>query len=317
MRQPLSRGGSRALPPGSAESLAALAARIRARPPDDFSPLDASAVSKEVAPLVDAFNDWLARIGAAVEAQKHFLACATHQLKTPLAGLRLQADLARREGGSAEALKAALAQMGLAADRAAHTVDQMLALARVEAGAAVAGNASCDLAALTIAVVREAVPRALARRVDLGYEGPAPGAAPQLLLPGNPALLTQMIGNLVENALLHAPAGGAPQVVVTARVMADPRARQLAVQVEDNGPGVPESERALVFQPFYRAAGAAGGAEGSGLGLSIVAEIARRHGGCVAIQPARPGQNPPGACFTVRFAMPKNPLPAAARAGAL
>ena len=278
--------------------LAELADRIRARRPDDLSPLQDEAVPQEVAPLVGSVNDLLTRLKVSIATQKRFLADAAHQLKTPLAGLRMQAELARREGGSAADLKESLEQIGRASVRATHTVNQLLALARAEEGGSAQAREPCDLAALTIDVVREAVPRAIQQRVDLGYEGPEPGA-PQLTLPGNPTLLRELIRNLVENALHYAPTGGAEAVEVTVRVLADPAQQLLAVQVEDNGPGIAEAERELVFQPFYRALGT--NVDGTGLGLPIVVEIARQHGAQVSVAPARPGQNPPGARFTVRF----------------
>ena len=251
-----------------------------------------------MAPLVGSVNDLLTRLKVSIATQKRFLADAAHQLKTPLAGLRMQAELARREGGSAADLKESLEQIGRASVRATHTVNQLLALARAEEGGSAQAREPCDLAALTIDVVREAVPRAIQQRVDLGYEGPEPGA-PQLTLPGNPTLLRELIRNLVENALHYAPTGGAEAVEVTVRVLADPAQQLLAVQVEDNGPGIAEAERELVFQPFYRALGT--NVDGTGLGLPIVVEIARQHGAQVSVAPARPGQNPPGARFTVRF----------------
>ena len=251
-----------------------------------------------MAPLVGSVNDLLTRLKVSIATQKRFLADAAHQLKTPLAGLRMQAELARREGGSAADLKESLEQIGRASVRATHTVNQLLALARAEEGGSAQAREPCDLAALTIDVVREAVPRAIQQRVDLGYEGPEPGA-PQLTLPGNPTLLRELIRNLVENALHYAPTGGAEAVEVTVRVLADPAQQLLAVQVEDNGPGIAEAERELVFQPFYRALGT--NVDGTGLGLPIVVEIARQHGAQVSVAPARPGQTPPGARFTVRF----------------
>src|SRR5690606_16161686 len=132
---------------------------------------------------------------------------AAHQLKTPLAGLRMQAELAQREGASEEELKQSLQQIGLASVRATHTVNQLLALARAEGGSAAVAHEPCDLAALTIEVVRQAVPTALEHGTDLGYEGPEPGA-PHLVRMGNPVLLKEMLRNLVENALHYARTPG-------------------------------------------------------------------------------------------------------------
>ena len=163
--------------------------RIRARNPDDLSPLDHKAVPLEVAPLVDSVNDLLRRLGDSMATQKRFLADAAHQLKTPLAGLRMQADLAQREGTSTAELKQSLQQIGRASMRATHTVNQLLALARAEGGAMVLAHQPCDLARLVIEVVRDSVPRALDKRIDLGYDGAEPGAEPGADLPDGPGLL--------------------------------------------------------------------------------------------------------------------------------
>ena len=278
--------------------LARLAERIRQRRPNDLSPLDEHAVPHEVEPLVASVNGLLARLKDSIDLQKRFLAGAAHQLKTPLAGLRMQADLAQREGTTADELKQSLQQIGHASARATHAVNQLLALARAEAGGAVLAHQPCDIVQLTIDVVREAVPRALERRIDLGYEGPDPGA-PEFIRDGNPTLLTEMIRNLVDNALFYTPSAPERPGMVTVRVSGQAGAG-LAVQVEDNGPGIPASERARIFEPFYRALGT--NVDGSGLGLPIVREIARQHGARVDVTDARPHQKPPGALFTIRFA---------------
>ena len=129
-----------------------------------------------------------------------------------------------------------------------------------------------------------------------------PLSAARVEVHGNPTLLKEMIRNLVDNAIHYSPSTEARPGVVTLRVLVDPYSRALVLQVEDNGPGIPPAERELVFQPFYRALGT--NVDGSGLGLPIVREIAQRHGATINIDAAHPGQNPPGACFTVRFAVP-------------
>ena len=281
--------------------LSELESRVGARRPDDLSPLDDHAVPQEVAPLVGSVNDLLTRLKDSIATQKRFLADAAHQLKTPLAGLRMQAELAQREGASEDELKQSLQQIGHASVRATHTVNQLLALARAEGGSAAAAHEPCDLAQLTIEAVREAVPAALERGTDLGYEGPEPGA-PHLVRLGNPLLLKEMLRNLIENALHYARTPGTGAAVVTVRLRANPPGGGLALEVEDNGPGVPPAERELVFQPFYRALGT--NVDGTGLGLPIVREIAEQHGASVSLTDAHPGQQPPGARFVVRFMAP-------------
>ncbi|MGJ7519290.1 sensor histidine kinase N-terminal domain-containing protein [Variovorax sp. LT1P1] len=278
--------------------LSVVEARIRERRPDDLSPLDESAVPLEVVPLVSSVNELLNKLRDSIATQKRFLADAAHQLKTPLAGLRMQADLAQREGANAEELKQSLKQIGLASVRATHTVNQLLSLARAESSGAVIGWQNCDLARLTIEVVREAVPRAIEKRIDLGYDGAEAGAA-GVVLRANATLLKEMVRNLVDNALNYTPSAPARSGIVTARVLADPFGRIVLLQVEDNGPGIAEADRELVFEPFYRVLG--NEADGSGLGLPIVREIARQHGATVHLEDAHPGEQPPGTRVTVRF----------------
>ncbi len=273
--------------------------RIRARSPDDLSPLDAEAVPLEVAPLVSSVNDLLMRLKDSIATQKRFLADAAHQLKTPLAGLRMQADLAQREGASAQDLKQSLRQIGRSSIRATHTVNQLLALARAESSGTAMSQQPCNLARLTMEVVRDCVPRAMDKHIDVGYEGADPGDA-DVTIQGNPTLLKEMVRNLVDNAINYTPSNAEKPGVITARLLKDPFSKVLVLQVEDSGLGIPLAERELVFQPFYRALG--NEADGSGLGLPIVLEIARQHHATVTVDDSRPGQTPPGTCFTVRFA---------------
>ena len=272
--------------------------RIRARKPDDLSPIEAQEVPMEVAPLVHSVNDLLMRLKDSIATQKRFLADAAHQLKTPLAGLRMQADLAQREGANADELKHPLRQIGRASIRATHTVNQLLALARAESSGSAMPRSTCDLAELTMAVVRDCVPRAIEKYIDLGYEGTQPEADGGQLA-GNPTLLKELIRNLVDNAINYTPSSMEQPGIITARVLTDPFGKSLMLQVEDSGPGVPEAERELIFQPFYRALGTE--ADGTGLGLPIVMEIAHQHNASVSMESTHPGQVPPGARFNVRF----------------
>lgn len=292
--------------------LSQLEERIRARKPDDLSPLEDRTVPLEVAPLVSSINDLLTRLKDSIATQKRFLADAAHQLKTPLAGLRMQADLAQREGFNAEELKQSLKQIGRSSIRATHTVNQLLALARAEGSGQVLARQPCDLAQLTMEVVKDSVPRTMDRHIDLGYDGARPGA-PGVRLEGNPTLLKEMIRNLLDNAISYTPSSIEHPGVITARVLADPFGHVLLLQVEDSGPGIPASERELVFQPFYRALGT--NVDGSGLGLPIVLEIARQHDAEVTLEDARPGQVPPGTRVNVRFVVSGEiRVPAAAEA---
>ncbi len=303
--------------------LGQLQRRIHARPPDDLSPLDARDVPEEVSPLVQAINDLLHRQEVSLRTQKRFLADAAHQLKTPLAGMRMQAELALRElqagQHDARTLPATLTQMAHASQQAAHMVNQLLSMARAEAKAGAPLQDRIDLRALATDVVRDFVPRALDAGIDLGFEsgvgGPPRskgGSAPAegweetvaeqvsddaYCVQGHALLLRELLINLVDNALHYTPDGG----VVTVHVWADAANRQVVLQVEDSGPGIPVAERELVFQPFYRALGSA--VDGSGLGLAIVDEIAALHGAVVELDDAHPETtSSPGARFTVRLA---------------
>jgi two-component system sensor histidine kinase TctE len=280
--------------------LSELEERIRARKPDDLSPLDDKTVPLEVAPLVSSVNDLLNRLKDSIATQKRFLADAAHQLKTPLAGLRMQADLAQREGFNADELKQSLKQIGRSSIRATHTVNQLLALARAESSGQTIAPQPCDLARLTMEVVQDSVPRSMEKHIDLGYDGAQPGA-PGVVLQGNPTLLKEMIRNLLDNAINYTPSSLTQPGVITARVLADPFGHVLLLQVEDTGPGIPEVERELVFQPFYRALGT--NVDGSGLGLPIVQEIARQHSAEITLEDAHPGQVPPGTRVSVRFVL--------------
>ncbi len=275
--------------------------RIRARRPDDLSPLDTQTVPLEVAPLVASVNDLLLRLKDSIGTQKRFLADAAHQLKTPLAGLRMQADLAQREGTSTDELKQSLRQIGRASIRATHTVNQLLALARAEAGTTAMNRQPCDLARLTMEVVRDSVPRALDKHIDLGYEGAQP-ATDGVTIEGNPTLLKELVRNLLDNAINYTPSSMDKPGIITARVLGDPFGKVIVLQVEDSGPGIVPAERELVFQPFYRALG--NEVDGSGLGLPIAQEIAHQHRASISVEDTRPGQTPPGARFTVRFEQP-------------
>jgi two-component system sensor histidine kinase TctE len=277
--------------------------RIRRRDSSDLSPIDERQAPEEVAPLVRAINDLLARLDQSMRAQKHFLADAAHQLKTPLAGLRTQAELAQRQidagQSDPQALKKSLQQIARSSESAAHMVNQLLAMARAENQERAAHREIVNLAHLATETVRDFVPRAIEKRIDLGYEGPGDAAAarhpqgPQVL--GHALLLRELIRNLVDNALQYTPGGG----TVTVRVIDDPFGQVVVLQVEDSGPGIAAAERELVFQPFYRSLGT--NVDGSGLGLAIVREIALQHNAEVTIADASTRSAAPGALITVRL----------------
>ena len=282
-------GLSRGLAP-----LNALQSRIRARRPSDLSPIDPRAAPEELTPLVNSFNEMLERLTLSMQAQKRFVADAAHQMKTPLAGLRTQAELALREGDPQQ-LRRSLRQIAEATQRAAHLINQLLALARTDHQASELGAFELvNLQQLARELTQDWVPQAIARNIDLGFEdsGSGPDAARII---GVPVLLREMLNNLIDNAIRYSPAGGS----VTVRVRSRPQAVWL--EVEDSGPGIPEAERQLVFERFYRILGST--AEGSGLGLAIVREIIEQHDALITV-----GANPnsahphhPGTLMRVEF----------------
>jgi two-component system, OmpR family, sensor histidine kinase TctE len=270
---------------------------IRRRAAGDLSPIDERAAPEEVSPLVGAINELLARLGASIATQKHFLADAAHQLKTPLAGLRTQAELAQREieAGDAKAVKRSLTQIARSSQRTAHMVNQLLTMASAEDRGDARRTQAFNLVALATEAVHDVVPRALVKGLDIGYEGPGAKDAAAPRLTGEPVLVREAIRNLLDNAVQYTPGGG----TITLRVLVDASGRGALLQVEDNGPGIPEAERELVFQPFYRALGTE--VDGSGLGLAIVREVAERHGGSVTVEAAQPHATSPGTRVTLRL----------------
>jgi two-component system sensor histidine kinase TctE len=296
--------------------------RIRRRESHDLSPIDEREVPEEVSPLVRAINDLLMRLDHSISNQKHFLADAAHQLKTPLAGLRTQAELAQREIDAGQrdpqTLKKSLQQIARSSQRAARMVNQLLAMARAEDASQTQNYQDVNLARIATEAVRDFVPRALEKRIDLGYEGPNTGGRqPQgLMVHGQPVLLRELVRNMVDNALQYTPEGG----TVTVRVVDDPFGQVVVLQVEDSGPGIPPAERDKVFQPFYRALGT--NVDGSGLGLAIVRRIAQQHHAEIALEDANLRHRPgtlvdhagvafgPGVRFTVRFPAVLSQVPA-------
>lgn len=282
--------------------LSALERRIRSRRPDDLSPIDEAEVPQEVAPLVSSINDLLHRLGTTLSNQKRFLADAAHQLKTPLAGLRLQAEMAQLQlpAGAGEEIERTLRQIASSSVRATHTVNQLLALARAEAAGQALPREPVDLLVVARQVVEDLVPLALDKGLDLGFESqPGPQllhGAPPLRLWGNAVLLAELVRNLTDNALRYTPRGG----VVTVRVLSDPWGGVQLLQIEDDGPGIDPAERERVLAPFYRTLGT--NVEGSGLGLAIVHEIVRQHHATLSMEDAHPGGGARrGLRVTVRF----------------
>lgn len=263
-----------------------LAAVISARGWNNLSGIGSSGVPQEVRPLTEAIDDLMRRLADAITAQQRFIAQAAHQLRTPMAGLTSQTNRAVL-ANDIETIKPALAQLQLSARRVTRLVNQLLTLARAEPGSGTEREfVTLDLSELVQQTCMEWVPEALQKDVDLGFAG----QSGPVFVRGDELLLTEMLNNLIDNALRYGARSGGS---ITVRLTGAPR---LALSVEDDGPGIPESERARVFERFHRVPGSAPG--GCGLGLAIVLEIARAHGAEVQIDTPRSGE---GTIFRVVF----------------
>lgn len=279
--------------------LAQLQERIRARRPDDLSPIDSRQVPEEISPLVGSLNDMLERLSQTIDMQKRFIADAAHQMKTPLAGMRMQSELALRQNDPDE-IRRSLEQLATSSESATRLVNQLLALARAE-NQPQAGTAfvALDLSDLARDVVQDWVQASFAQRIDLGFEP----AETRLPIEGNALMLRELLSNLIDNALRYTPAGGS----VTVRVREDEGL--MLLEVEDTGPGIAPAERAHVFERFYRILD--NSAPGSGLGLAIVREIAQQHGADIDLfnNPRSYTVKWPGCLFRLSFPAPILPEP--------
>ena len=270
-------------------ALTSVRTEIENRSHVDLSPIRETNTPYEVRPLVRAMNDLLSRLSAALAAQQRFIADAAHQLRTPVAALKTQAELAVRQVRDGEA-QATLQQLHTAADHAARLVNQLLTLARAEPGShRSVMRERVNLAALARETTGEWVPRSLNRRIDLGFDDTSTDAT----ISADPFLVRELLNNLIDNAINYTPAGGH----ITVRVTTDDD--KLSLEVEDNGCGIHEDERERVFERFYRSAG--GSPEGCGLGLAIVREIAQGHGATATILS---GANHRGTRVVIEFPSP-------------
>jgi len=287
--------------------LAELSQRIGRRKPGDLSAIDAKAVPEEVAPLIRSINQLMQRLDESTQGQQRFVANAAHQLRTPLAGLKTQTELAllQSQGQSdIHELRRSLEQMALSTERAARMVNQLLALTRAERSGEADAQPPLKRVALDDLVrdrVREWVPAALAKRIDLGCDE---ARVRSLEIDGDPVLLAELVNNLIDNAIRYTPNGGIINVHV--RASAEVPGAGAVLLVEDSGPGIPEHERELVFERFYRVLGSdpeGRNLDGSGLGLAIVREIAHKHQARITIGTSVLG----GTVFTTVFPRPAQP----------
>ena len=242
--------------------LMALRDHVRDRDIEALAPFAPGIVQTELEPVVGALNDAAARVRTQIGLQRRFIDDAAHQLRTPLTLLKMQASAGLRSARP-EAKDEALAAVDAATDQLTRLANQLLALARAEPGGAVLSREIVDLAAVARRILEARAATALDRGIDLGFEAASASVA------GDAAMLGELVANLVDNALLYTPAGGRVTVYV------DATGEGARLRVEDDGPGIPASERERVFDRFHRVLGS--GVEGSGLGLAIVREISRAH----------------------------------------
>ena len=256
--------------------------QVEGRAPTDLAPLQLNAAPRELWSLAHALNTLLAAVQRNVQAQKRFIGDAAHQLRTPLAGLKSQTEIALQSTED-EALRARLQRVHESATRSAHLVNQLLTLARAEPESATAPDRQrFDLARLARELTAELVPRALRLGIDLGLDDAddAPEAArPPVWVLGNALLIREAIGNVLDNALHYAGSGA--QVTLRLRTEAD----QAVLDIEDNGPGIAPADLPRVTERFVRATDQG---HGCGLGLAIVREIIERHAGQVQLSTLDP-----------------------------
>ena len=250
--------------------LARLSKEIDQRPPGTLDLVAVDEVHRELRPLVTALNQSLSRISGQIALQRRFIADAAHQLRTPLAVLKAQIFFGLSSGEPAEKDKS-LAAASDSVTQLAHLTKQLLTLAKVEPDASAIVLEPVDLVAITRKVLEENADRALAKGMDLAFDVELDEAR----VKGSGTLLHELVANLVDNALLYVPAGGA----IATRI--ERQRDMIILSIQDSGPGIQPAERERVFDRFYRILGS--DAEGSGLGLSIVREIAARHGGAVTL----------------------------------
>lgn len=265
---------------------------IAARSQHDLRPVRGDHAPTEVQPMIEALNTLLQKLETALGAQQRFISDAAHQLRTPLAALQTQVDLALHQKNDGD-LRLTLQRLFAATERTVHLANQLLTLARAEPAGHLPGEMQpLDLSQVAQECAEEWVPMALAKDIDLGFE------LETARIIGIPLLIRELLANLLDNAIRYTPAEGS----ITVRTMVQDHASVL--EVEDNGPGIPASEADAVFERFYRIKGSPG--DGCGLGLAIVREIARTHN--AAVEPKTPpaGQ---GTLMRVTFPVPPDSLP--------
>lgn len=265
---------------------------VETRALSDLSNIDPALVHKEVRPLVAAMNGAMARTQDLIASQRRFIADASHQLRTPLAVLKTQAELALRENDPT-AMRAIVGSIAGTTDGAIHLANRLLTLARIEHGGGSVPAAPVSLAEVARQVGLELALPAVQKGIDLALEADPDD---QTTVPGQALLLHEMVSNLVDNAIRYTPAGGSVLLQVGRA------GNEVLLAVSDSGPGIAAGDVDKVFMPFYRAqATLEANPGGTGLGLAIVRDIATLHGASVTLGESGHGS---GLTVTVRFDAP-------------
>lgn len=275
-------GIARALRP-----LGVLTESVDRRPVGDLTALPTQAVPQEISPLIIAINRLLARVSSDLEMRHRFIANAAHQLRTPLAGLQTQSELALLTADEKER-RLILEKIKIGCERAARVVNQLLVLAKFDPNSGAAANSSVELQSLVESTIEEFEPVAALKEIKMQFHAPDDPVG----IVGNATLLRELVANLLDNAIRYTPRSGKVNVRLDVDNEQVPRA---VLRVSDNGPGIPEADQERVFERFYRVEGAAPG--GSGLGLAIVSEITAMHQAEVKLR-STPGE---GTVVSVSF----------------
>ena len=265
--------------------LVRLTDEVERRAPDNLAPLDLQQAPSEVLPLIGRLNRLFVRMDASLQKERRFTADAAHELRTPVAGIKAQLQVALASN-EADQRSHALDKAIVGCDRATHLIEQLLTLARID-------NLSdemiekCPLRSIAAGVIADIAPSAIKQQIRLELDD-----GDEAVVQGSPLLLRVLLRNLIDNAVRHTSPG------TTVQVRVGNQSGRALLSVTDNGPGIAESELTRVVERFYRPLGTA--ADGSGLGLSIVARIAEIHHAELDISAGPQGQ---GLCVTVKFAV--------------
>jgi len=266
-----------------------IAADVACRKPQNLTPLEADGAPDEIRPLVDSLNGLLTRLDTALENERRFTADAAHELRTPLAALKTQAQVAQRSIAEDER-RHALQHVVEGVERATHLVEQLLTLARLDPERGLPHVVAFALRPLAVECVAALVPSALEKSIELSVaEGDGK-------VSGDAAMLGVLLRNLIDNAIRYTPGGGWVKVAVRHE------AARVVLEVCDSGPGIAPAERGQVLRRFYRVLGS--GVDGSGLGLSIVQRIAELHGATVELGESEVG----GLAVRISFLQPRNAI---------